>query len=67
MVVPYTTFYILTQNWGIVSTTPTWNDTLPYYFTTMFSTCLFHIPSIDPLHLIDVVLAQISLGWNVVI
>jgi hypothetical protein len=55
-------FYSCTKLKYCESTTLAWNDTLSYYFTIVSSTCLFHIPSIDPLHLIDVVLAQFSLG-----
>jgi hypothetical protein len=37
---------------------------LPYCFTAMFAICLFHIPSIDPLNLKDVVFAQLKVGWS---
>jgi hypothetical protein len=64
--VPYTTFSIVAWNCGIISTIPTWSDTLSYYFVAISTTCLFHTPSTNPLLLRDVVLTQPNPRWDVV-
>jgi hypothetical protein len=43
MLVPYAIFFVVAWNYGIVSTTRTWSDMLPYCSITMSTTCMFLI------------------------